>query len=147
MPPFAIAATPVLSRYSRKNARPTATAELRKNANGNYQLIKIETDKVILLSSLIRFEILKRLLLNTGDLILALWRLLYFTILLVTLPANEKLSEKERLILCPVKEVNTLPNSDSVQLITSGKLLNCFGFVPLWEKPDVVLRHTSNTNA
>ena len=81
----------------------------------------------MLLSLLMIFETLKIVLLKTGDLITAVCRLLYLTTLLVTLPANKKLSENERLILCPVEALKILLSSDSEQLMISGKLLNCFG--------------------
>lgn len=81
----------------------------------------------MLLSALMIFEILKMVLSNAGDLITADCRLLYFVTLLVTFPENEKFSEKERLMFCPIAELKIRLISASLQLIMFGKLLNCFG--------------------
>ena len=62
----------------------------------------------------------------------AVCRLLYLTRLLVTLPLKIKLSENERLIVCPGAALNILLNSDSEQLMVAGKALNCLGFKVLF---------------
>ena len=87
-------------------------------------------------------------LLKSGDLIMAVCRLLYLTTLLVTLPENKKLSENDRLIFCPGVELKILLNTVSEQLIISGKLLNWFdlGILPFCEKPVTELNENKNNN-
>ncbi len=100
----------------------------------------------ILLSLLMIFDTLKMVLLKKGDFTTAVCRLLYLTTLLVTLPENKKLLEKERLIFCPAEELKIWLSSVSEQLIISGKLLNCLGLsvLPFCERP--VRLNTENNN-
>ena len=44
------------------------------------------------------------------------------------------------------EKVNILLNSASLQLITSGKLLNCLGFAAVCENPIVEIVHSNNAN-